>query len=179
MCGTLTRTRRHPSKDPVRHPCKDPCTFSSYTFFHFLAILDPNWTLKIIPNILPRCDKTSEIHSYVSQADDPFNLKNLIRVTNHAGPSRNNIFGRKDRIEMLKVKYSRRLSIICATDAIKFDPMWFAFSKYEVYSYFIVSFLPQFKCHLSYQWLGSLPNSADLLIWYSFVICQHIQIHKG
>ena len=24
----------------VRHPCKDPCTFSSYTFFHFLAILD-------------------------------------------------------------------------------------------------------------------------------------------
>ena len=33
---------RHPSKDPGWHPCKDPCTFSSYTFFHFLAILDPN-----------------------------------------------------------------------------------------------------------------------------------------
>ena len=27
----------------------------------------PHWTLKIIPNILPRCDKTSDTHSYISK----------------------------------------------------------------------------------------------------------------
>ena len=48
-------------------PCKDPDTLWSNTFVHFFGEFWPHQTLKIIPNILPSCDKTSEMHSYISQ----------------------------------------------------------------------------------------------------------------
>ena len=48
-------------------PYKDPDTLWSNTFVHFFGEFWPHQTLKIIPNILPSCDKTSEMHSYISQ----------------------------------------------------------------------------------------------------------------
>ena len=36
-------------------------------FFQLFGDFWPHWTLRTIPNILPRCDKTSETHSYISQ----------------------------------------------------------------------------------------------------------------
>ena len=35
--------------------------------FPFFGDFGPHWTLKIIPNILPRCDESSETHSYIFQ----------------------------------------------------------------------------------------------------------------
>ena len=58
----------------VQQPCKDlaatlqgPGYILVKHIFPLFGDFWPHWTLKIIPNILLRCDKTSETHSYSSQ----------------------------------------------------------------------------------------------------------------
>ena len=59
----------------LRHPCKPPGYILVKHIIPLFGDFLLNWTLKILPNIFPRCDKSSEF-IYISQTI-PLRMENV------------------------------------------------------------------------------------------------------